>query len=347
MSKHHDKPDDQDPTAGGRDLVAVSVSRSSCRARNCLVLRGARHPTANKKASMYSSFDTLGAPSTRLSGGTMFVELPIMVLPTATTSGPRSINRNNRRTASILLTILLTLASFGVNAQAVQPPLSWNDPLFNGITNSGAVTLSNGGTISNKSITADGGQASVQCNGACAITNVRISSREGVRIGGSGNVTIDKSWIEATGQSGDHADSIQAYAPGSKGTVTITNSSIVAHNNNATAGLFVADNYTGTFVLENVIVWGGPYGLRIHPDTGGDNYISLKDVYFVGPFLWGRFLFQNVGGHINRFTKWENVRNATIVNGALVPGDAIACPDPANCPVSGGSLPAPTNLRIN
>ena len=122
---------------------------------------------------------------------------------------------------------------------------------------SGAVTLSNGGSISNKSITATGPQASVQCNGACTITNVRISSREGVRIGGSGNVTIEKSWIEATGQSGDHADSIQAYAPGSKGTVTIKNSTIVAHNNDATAGLFVADNYTGTFVLENVIFWAG------------------------------------------------------------------------------------------
>jgi Right handed beta helix region len=277
----------------------------------------------------------------------MFVDLPITVLPTATTSRSRGTNCNNRPTASILLPIFLTLASFGANAQAVQPPLSWNDPLFNSVTSSGAVVLSSGGTISNKSITADGGQASVQCNGACTISNVRISSREAVRVGGSGNVNIDKSWIEATGQSGDHADGIQAYAPGSKGTVTIKNSSIVAHNNNATAGMFVADNYTGTFVFENVIFNGGPYGLRIHPDTGGDNYISLKDVYFVGPYLYGPFLFQNVSGHVNRFTRWENVRYATIVNGALVPGSLIPCPDAANCPAPGTQLSAPTNLRIN
>ena len=32
-------------------------------------------------------------------------------------------------------------------------PLSWNDPLLSGVTNSGSVTLQDGGTLSYKSIT--------------------------------------------------------------------------------------------------------------------------------------------------------------------------------------------------
>ncbi len=40
-------------------------------------------------------------------------------------------------------------------------PLSWNDPMFSGVTSSGSVTLRDGGTLSNKSITDSGNIASV------------------------------------------------------------------------------------------------------------------------------------------------------------------------------------------
>src|ERR671914_188313 len=114
-------------------------------------------------------------------------------------------------------------------------PLSWNDPMFSGVASSGSVTLQNGGTLSYKSITDTGHTASVVGLGAFTLDHVRIDSREGVRIGGDGNVTISNSYIESTGIAGDHADTIQAYAPGSTGNVTITNTTIVAHNNDATA----------------------------------------------------------------------------------------------------------------
>ncbi|HEX3134585.1 MAG TPA: Ig-like domain-containing protein [Planctomycetota bacterium] len=91
-------------------------------------------------------------------------------------------------------------------------------------------------------------------------------------------------------------------------------------------GVFVADNYIGTFTFDNVVFWGGLFGLRIHPDVGGDQYVSLKDVYFVGPFAYGEFNFGDVAGHVVHFTKWENVRHATIVSGVLVPGALIPCP---------------------
>ena len=64
-------------------------------------------------------------------------------------------------------------------------PLSWNDPMFSGVTNSGSVTLKNGGTLSYKSIIATPANlASVVGSGSFTLDHVRIDSREGVRIGG-------------------------------------------------------------------------------------------------------------------------------------------------------------------
>src|SRR5688572_30836876 len=117
-------------------------------------------------------------------------------------------------------------------------PLSWNDASFSGATNSGSVTLKNGATLSYKSITDTGNMASVVGQGSFTLDHVRIDSREAVRIGGSGDITISNSYLESTGQGDDHADTIQAYSPGGTGNVTITNTTIVAHNTAANAGFF-------------------------------------------------------------------------------------------------------------
>jgi hypothetical protein len=120
--------------------------------------------------------------------------------------------------------------------------------------------------------------------------------------------------------------------------VTITNTAIVSHNTAATAGMFVADNYAGTFTFDNVMFQGGPYGLRIASDGPGDINVAMKDVYFVEPFQYDALLFQQTGAKIH-ITEWDNVRYATIVNGQLVPGALIQAP----LPVEGGSAPsAPT-----
>jgi hypothetical protein len=214
-------------------------------------------------------------------------------------------------------------------------PLSWNDPMFSGVTNSNAVWVNNGGTVSNISTTDTGNTASVVGTGSFNMDTVRINSEEGVRIGGSGTVNINNSYIETTGIGSDHADGIQAYAPGGTGNVTITNSAIVSHDNAATAGMFIADNYAGTFTFDNVMFEGGPYGLRIASDGPGDIYVAMKDVYFVGPFEYDALLFQQTGAKIH-ITEWDNVRYATIVNGQLVPGALIQAP----LPVEGGSSPS-------
>lgn len=212
-------------------------------------------------------------------------------------------------------------------------PLSWNDPIFNGVANSGSITVKNGGSVSYKSITDTGSTASIVGQGSFSLDHVRIDSREGVRIGGDGDIAINNSYIETTGVGSDHADGIQAYSPGSSGNLTITNSTIVSHNNAATAGLFIADNYGGTVTLNNVVFQGGPYALRVHADSQ-DVSLALKDVYFVGPFGYDPFLIGEYGGDIH-VTQWENVRYASIVDGKLVPGELIKSP----FPVEGGGTP--------
>ena len=59
-------------------------------------------------------------------------------------------------------------------------------------------------------------------------------------------------------------------------------------------------------------------------------------MYFVGPFMYDEFLFEQAGAPIH-ITQWENVRYATIVNGELVPGALISPP----LAVEGGATSAP------
>ena len=145
-------------------------------------------------------------------------------------------------------------------------PLTWNDARFSGNAQSGATTVASGQTISKKSITETGHTASIISQGG-TIDTCRVNSREGVRVASSGTHTIKNSYLEATGTGDDHADTIQHYAPGSRGKLVMSNTSIVAHNQAATAGLFCADNWTGTFELTDVVFQGGPFGCRLHPDT--------------------------------------------------------------------------------
>jgi peptidoglycan hydrolase-like protein with peptidoglycan-binding domain/chitodextrinase len=216
-------------------------------------------------------------------------------------------------------------------------PLTWNDSMFNSAVTSNAVVVPAGGSVSYKSITDTGSIASVVFGNGGTMDHVRINSREGVRVGGSGTFNITNSYIETTGVADDHADGIQAYSPGDSGTLNISNSSIVSHTSAATAGLFIADNWTGTINLTDVVVNGGPYGIRIYPDTGGDNHLNFTNVYFVGPFGYGDFIVDaDWAGHTNYIDTWNNVRSAIIVNGVLVPGALIPCPG-SHCPSGGGT----------
>jgi hypothetical protein len=216
------------------------------------------------------------------------------------------------------------------NASVGDIPLTFNDPIFKGMTErTSQLWLSKGQNLSRTSIKEQVSEtASIGMSGDNNVDHCRIDSREGFRVSGSGAFTISNSYIESQGMSGDHADGLQAYSPGNRGTLTIRNTTFHSHNHDATAGIFIADNWTGTIDLQDVVFIGGPFGLRVHPDVGGDNQVYLRNVYFVGPFQYGALRFSDVGGHVNHIMLWNNVRNATIVNGVLVPGSLIAPPKP-------------------
>lgn len=216
-------------------------------------------------------------------------------------------------------------------------PMSFNDPMFAGVT-AGTVGKSygNGQGDSNKSwANANGGNQIITMNGnnAFSLCRVGLPTREGPRIGGSGTFSFDHCWIETNGSGADHADNIQAYSPGSKGTLSLSNTTIRAHASSdgsggtGSVGVFLADNWTGTFKCRNVLFWGGQFGCRAFPDTGGDMHIDFQDVFFVGPWGFGMFsLGDSFGGHVSVIDNWTNVRQATIVNGVVVPGASIARP---------------------
>ena len=89
-------------------------------------------------------------------------------------------------------------------------PLTWNDPSFDGLTDSpNWADVPDGGTLSNYSSTDDGPYGTVMLEGSATVNNIRINSDEGIRLSG-GTITISNSFIETTGLPGDHADGIHA-----------------------------------------------------------------------------------------------------------------------------------------
>jgi hypothetical protein len=195
------------------------------------------------------------------------------------------------------------------------PPLTFNDARFNNaISIPGPLSIPVGGSLTDRSIEEFSGDSTIFCGGSCNMTRVRVNSRECVRLT-SGNMVITDSYLEATGQGDDHADGIQAYSPGSHGTLTLRNTSIVAHNTAATAGIFIADNWKADMVdLENVMFKGGPYGFRLHEDGYTAGHLRMKNVCFVGPFGFGMMIIDPLA----IIDEWTNVNECVIQNGQLV-----------------------------
>lgn len=196
------------------------------------------------------------------------------------------------------------------------PPLSFNDARFTSAVSYSRLDngVPDGGSLADRSyIYYEVGDNTVGCWGSCTLTRLRIQSRECIRAI-KGNIVISDSYLEATGQDDDHADVIQAYGPGNHGTITLRNTSIVAHNTSATAGIFVADSWKPDLVdLENVMFQGGPFGLRLHADGYTNAHLRMKNVCFVGPFRFRKFF-------ITEFIidEWTNVNDCVIQNGQLV-----------------------------
>jgi hypothetical protein len=206
-------------------------------------------------------------------------------------------------------------------------PITFNDPMFSGMTErTSKLTLNSGQNLTKTSIKEQSGDPSILCHGNNKITTCRVQSRECIRITDNA-LTVDGCYLEAKGSGSDHADTLQAYSPGARGaSVTLKNTHVRAFNQSATAGYFTADNWGGTIIHNNVIYQGGPYGLRVISDPGCHIDVDLENVFFVGPFQYGKFAFQEYNGGTLTIRKWVNVRDATIQNGKLVPGNPINKP---------------------
>lgn len=175
-------------------------------------------------------------------------------------------------------------------------------------------------------------------SGTSTINRVRLGGdlaangnvREGYRCTGSGTMNIQNSWLEAKGSGDDHADVLQCYDPNNSPTATlnVSNTTIRGYNTAATAGLFVADAYSVDVHLDNVLFWGGPFGLRIHTD-GRPGKLYANNVCFYGnsasdhSFGTGPILMNPYPPTI---VEWNNVNWCTIDNGVLTVRGAIAKP---------------------
>jgi hypothetical protein len=256
--------------------------------------------------------------------------------------------------SSIIISLSVLISGFTLALPALAlaqtyPPLSFDDPYFNGVTEfTSAIKLQNNESFSNSSIVESSGNPSLTCLGACTINRVRIESREGIRVAGNGTVAVTNSVMDTTGIPNDHADGLQAYAPGSVGTIALSNVTFVTHTSLTHTGMFIADNWTGTITMNNVVFNGNgaAYAFRIYPDIGGDIHISLNNVYLIGPFQYAPFDMKSVAGHNVIADQWNNVRNATIVNGVLVSGSLIPCRSGnVICPSGGDTTPPSTPTK--
>jgi hypothetical protein len=212
-----------------------------------------------------------------------------------------------------------------------QAPLSCDDPRFANAVDMGSQNLADGESLVDSKIVEQSGDASILCQGSCTLTRVCVDSREALRII-ENTILIEDSFLEATGTGDDHADVIQAYAPGNTGSLVLRNTTIRAHETAATAGIFIADSWQPDLIdLENVVIWGGPYGVRFHADGYDNAHLRMKNVCFVGPFGAGPMIIDGgVGGNSQTgwyIDEWTNVNECTIQNGALVIGQAIPKPD--------------------
>lgn len=207
-------------------------------------------------------------------------------------------------------------------------PMSFDDPMFSAMTEYSAyVQLAIGTDLSRMSIVNQVGESSITLLGDNEVSYCRVNSREAVRLISTG--VINKCYLESTGldSEADHADTIQVFSEGQTGgDLTIQNTHSVAHLAAANANFFCSDNWSGALTFQDVIFQGGPYGMRIDSDAGCHIDISLENVYFVGPFGINHTLIQNISTGTHTILQWDNVREATIVNGVLVPGVLIPNP---------------------
>lgn len=250
----------------------------------------------------------------------------------------RATNATGNGTATV--TVNYSGASSGLNI-----PMSWNDARYASNTTQSSGNGSLSGTVNNKDWKASGGPHGggtagdpgtecFDCSGTLTINQCRIDWREGPRL--NGTFTMNECFLDIYGAPGDHADAMQGYQASAN--VTCTNCTIMTYTNatspqgDASGAIFWADNSTGTIKWQNVLLLGGGASaagnITIYADSG-TTHVNFDHVYVVGtyPNSDGKAILdiRSTGGSMV-IDQWNEVRQATISNGQIVPGALIPSP---------------------
>jgi hypothetical protein len=232
-------------------------------------------------------------------------------------------------------------------ANALDIPLSFNDPMFVNMTNVSvdrpSFGMSDGQVQSNTSFTGtDNSIVLFDQGGTAQITRCRIQSNPAcdadclLQVVGNHSI-IDHCYLDNTSNSNPtatHVDGIQLQqipnVSTTPGTLDITHSMIAIGlgGGDVTGCLFCADNWVGTINLTNVIFqMAAPQNaLIVHADTSGDINVSLNNVFFDIRGGGGPYTFLNFGGHNVNITAWNNVAFCTVNNGVFTQGAQIPHP---------------------
>jgi hypothetical protein len=231
-------------------------------------------------------------------------------------------------------------------------PLSKSDPRFANNTPGPTGPALVGGTLTNKTWDKSPGYPDgdavfawrpAATPATLSIIKSLMDAREGPRIGGGATTTgavikLDQDFINVVGMGDDHPDGLQFFAnQGSDGRATciITNSCIwsytdaqaVAKYGSAFKGsdcIQYADGFGGRLdVINSALVSGQGFTINIGADDGSTIEVNFDHVYVVGN---SGLLFAQKGSGVCTIKTWNEVRNATIVNGVLVPGSLISKP---------------------
>lgn len=193
----------------------------------------------------------------------------------------------------------------------------------------------------------------------------RMKWREGFRASCDAGAVLNMSecYIECVGRDmqafgatrPDHTDCFQVYSPGGSGIVNISKTCFRTYTDQEAlalyggnfiggAGLLWADDFQGQLNLTDVVFWGGRTGIELYADVGITT-IRFNNVYFVPsaqPWAGGDDIIMGVPGTTASLViaEWNNVREATIVNGVLIPGALIAEPTGTRITNTGGGSSA-------
>ena len=87
---------------------------------------------------------------------------------------------------------------------------------------------------------------------------------------------------DLTNGPGDHADGIQCYQ--GKGSMTVVHNTIRAEGSQSNAAFFTADYCSGSLLLDNNLLSGGGYSIRVYAnDATVTNNVIVKNSYAIGP----------------------------------------------------------------